>query len=106
MTDAARRDGEAHDGALPIVVVGGGLTGVEVAAEMAKVRPHGSVTLVAGGGLVPTAGASGARSVARRLRRLGVDVVDGTTASEVSDSKVTLAKTSARNWLTASSGLR
>ncbi|WP_328857535.1 FAD-dependent oxidoreductase [Williamsia herbipolensis] len=86
---ADRLAGAPRDAA--IVVVGGGLTGVEVAAEMAQVRPHGSVTLVAGGGLVPTAGASGARSVARRLRRLGVDVVDGTTASEVSDSKVTLA---------------
>ncbi|KQR97335.1 hypothetical protein ASG12_15440 [Williamsia sp. Leaf354] len=86
---AERLAGAPRDAA--IVVVGGGLTGVEVAAEMAQVRPHGSVTLVAGGGLVPTAGASGARSVARRMRRLGVDVVDGTTASEVTDSKVTLA---------------
>ena len=86
---AERLAGAPRDAA--IVVVGGGLTGVEVAAEMAQVRPHGSVTLVAGGGLVPTAGAIGARSVARRLRRLGVDVIDGTTASEVTDSKVTLA---------------
>ncbi|MGJ0119224.1 NAD(P)/FAD-dependent oxidoreductase [Williamsia sp. MIQD14] len=74
-----------------IVVVGGGLTGVETAAEIGRVRPRSSVTLVAGGGLVPTAGATGARSVARRLRRLGVDVVDGTVVTEVAEGKATLA---------------
>ncbi|MGU3292134.1 NAD(P)/FAD-dependent oxidoreductase [Williamsia sp. M5A3_1d] len=74
-----------------IVVVGGGLTGVEVAAEMGQTRPRGSVAVVAGGGLVPTAGTTGARSVARRLRRLGVEIVDGVTVSEVAESKVTLA---------------
>lgn len=70
----------------PIVVVGGGLTGIEAAAEFAEAgRP---VTLV--GELGPSLSDPGRRSVAKRLRRLGVAVVE-TMAVEVTASDVTLA---------------
>ncbi|MBT0566768.1 NAD(P)/FAD-dependent oxidoreductase [Williamsia sp. CHRR-6] len=73
-----------------VVVVGGGLTGVEVAAEFAQAHPARVVTLVCGGSLVPSAGVAGARSVSRRLRRLGVEVITDATVSEVHPADVVL----------------
>ncbi|WP_299563079.1 FAD-dependent oxidoreductase [uncultured Mycolicibacterium sp.] len=59
----------------PVVVAGGGTTGIEVAAELAeRGRP---VTLACGGPLGPYLSGAGRRSVARRLARLGVTVLDG-----------------------------
>ncbi|MGV9947466.1 FAD-dependent oxidoreductase [Rhodococcus aetherivorans] len=58
-----------------VVVVGGGLTGVESAAEIAEAHPHLTCTLVGD----PVAHLPGAtrRFVAARLRRLGVRVRPG-----------------------------
>lgn len=70
----------------PIVVVGGGLTGIEAAAEFAEAGR--SVTLV--GELAPSLSEPGRRSVAKRLRRLGVAVVE-TMVTEVTASAVVLA---------------
>ncbi|MFE1380136.1 NAD(P)/FAD-dependent oxidoreductase [Streptomyces sp. NPDC058740] len=62
----------------PLVVVGGGPTGIETAAELAEAgRP---VTLVCGGVLGPYLHQRGRRSVAKRLARLGVTVLDGPDA--------------------------
>jgi NADH dehydrogenase FAD-containing subunit len=71
-------------------VVGGGLTGIESAAELAERRPEGVVTLIAGPLLGPSLSESGRRSVARQLARLGVRVVQG-TVSEVRGDSVVLA---------------
>lgn len=73
-----------------IVVVGGGLTGIEVASEVAEQRPDASVTLVCAGALVP-----GMRDVARRdirasLMRLGVRVVEQRAARQVTEGKLEL----------------
>ncbi len=60
--------------AAPITVVGGGLTGIETASELAeRGRP---VTLVCGGMLGPSLSKRGRRSVAKRLRSLGVNVLE------------------------------
>jgi NADH dehydrogenase len=60
--------------ASPVTVVGGGLTGIETAAELAELgRP---VTLVCGGILGPSLSNRGRRSVAKQLRRLGVNVLE------------------------------
>ena len=60
--------------AAPITVVGGGLTGIETASELAeRGRP---VTLVCGGILGPSLSKRGRRSVAKRLRNLGVNVLE------------------------------
>ena len=64
-----------------ITVVGGGLTGIETASELAeRGRP---VTLVCGGILGPSLSNRGRRSVAKRLRELGVNVLESVSASQV-----------------------
>ncbi|MGE2734794.1 NAD(P)/FAD-dependent oxidoreductase [Mycolicibacterium vaccae] len=71
----------------PIVVVGGGLTGIEAAAEFAEAgRP---VTLVAAA-VAPSLSAPGRRSVCKRLRKLGVTVLEESVVA-VSADAVTLA---------------
>ena len=65
----------------PVTVVGGGLTGIETASELAgRGRP---VTLVCGGILGPSLSSRGRRSVAKRLRKLGVNVLESVAASQV-----------------------
>lgn len=72
----------------PMVVVGGGLTGIEAAAEFAEAgRKVTLVTDVLG----PSLAKGGRRSVSRRLAALGVDVVEGARVAEVSRDAVTLA---------------
>ncbi len=72
----------------PICVVGGGLTGIETAAELAE-RGH-TVALVCGAGLGPHLSGPGRRSVARRLRTLGVGIVEGAAVTSVAADAVTL----------------
>ncbi|MDA5285624.1 NAD(P)/FAD-dependent oxidoreductase [Streptomyces sp. NPDC054904] len=64
-----------------VTVVGAGPTGIETAAELAETGR--AVTLVCGGVLGPYLHARGRRSVARRLAKLGVGVLEGP------DTKVT-----------------
>jgi NADH dehydrogenase len=72
----------------PVTVVGGGLTGIETASELAeRGRP---VTLVCGGTLGPSLSRRGRRSVAKRLLRLGVNLVESAAASEVRWDSVVL----------------
>ena len=59
----------------PVCVVGAGPTGIETAAELAE--QGRAVTLVCGPVLGPYLSTPGRRSVARRLRKLGVEIVDG-----------------------------
>ncbi|MFI5868162.1 NAD(P)/FAD-dependent oxidoreductase [Streptomyces sp. NPDC051546] len=74
-----------------ITVVGAGPTGIETAAELAE--QGRAVTIVCGGVLGPYLHARGRRTVAARLARLGVTVVDGpgTEVTEVTDDTVHLA---------------
>lgn len=75
----------------PVTVVGAGPTGIEVAAELGE-EGH-AVTLVCGGVLGPYLSEPGRRSVAKRMRKLGVTVVDGPDAkvTEVRADSVLLA---------------
>ncbi|MET9861674.1 FAD-dependent oxidoreductase [Streptomyces smyrnaeus] len=59
----------------PVTVVGAGPTGIETAAELAEAGR--AVTLVCGGELGPYLHPRGRRSVAARLAKLGVTVLDG-----------------------------
>lgn len=71
-----------------VTVVGGGLTGIETAAELAEGgRP---VTLVCGPVLGPSLSKRGRRSVAKRLRRLGVNVLESVAVAEVRWDEVVL----------------
>ncbi|MFF4171086.1 NAD(P)/FAD-dependent oxidoreductase [Streptomyces sp. NPDC001744] len=74
-----------------VVVVGGGPTGIETAAELAEAGR--AVTLACGGALGPYLHPRGRRSVARRLARLGVTVLDGpgTRVTAVTRDAVRLA---------------
>jgi len=75
--------------AAPITVVGGGLTGIETASELAELgRP---VTLVCGGVLGLSLSRRGRRSVARQLRRLEVNVLESVATTEVRWDAVTLS---------------
>ncbi|MEV7545805.1 FAD-dependent oxidoreductase [Streptomyces sp. NPDC089915] len=82
---------EAAPAQAPVVVVGGGPTGIETAAELAE--EGRAVTLVCGGVLGPYLHARGRRSVARRLAALGVSVLEGPGArvTEVTADAVRLA---------------
>ncbi len=72
----------------PITVVGGGLTGIETASELAGLgRP---VTLVCGGVLGPSLSGRGRRSVAGQLRALEVNVLESVAATEVRPDAVVL----------------
>ncbi|BBY65081.1 NAD(P)/FAD-dependent oxidoreductase [Mycolicibacterium helvum] len=68
---------DLHYGA-PVCVVGAGPTGIETAAELAE--QGRTVTLVCGAVLGPYLSTPGRRSVAKRLRKLGVEIVDGPQA--------------------------
>ena len=73
----------------PITVVGGGLTGIETASELAEQgRP---VTLVCGGTLGTSLSERGRRSVAKQLRQLGVNILGSVAASEVRWDSVVLS---------------
>ncbi|WP_055402644.1 MULTISPECIES: NAD(P)/FAD-dependent oxidoreductase [unclassified Mycobacterium] len=65
----------------PVTVVGGGLTGIETAAELAEQGRR--VTLVCGGTLGPSLSKRGRRSVAKRLRGFGVNVLEFVAVAEV-----------------------
>lgn len=72
----------------PVCVVGGGLTGIETAAELA--RAHRSVTLICetlGATLHPRA----CRSLTHRLGRLGVTVWENTSVTAVGERSVVVS---------------
>ncbi len=79
---------ELHPSA-PITVVGAGLTGIETASELAEQGRR--VRLVCGATLGPSLSGPGRRSVAKWLRRLGVDVLENATVAEVRTDAVVLA---------------
>ncbi|MEV0344959.1 FAD-dependent oxidoreductase [Nonomuraea sp. NPDC050680] len=91
----------------PITVVGGGLTGIETAAELAE-QGRG-VTLVCGRTLAPTFSASGRRYIAKWLSRHGVVVLQDAVVSEVRPDAVVVAdgavRTSALTIWTAGFGV-
>ncbi|BBZ34617.1 NAD(P)/FAD-dependent oxidoreductase [Mycolicibacterium confluentis] len=75
----------------PICVVGGGLTGIETASELAEQRPDAKVSLLCGGILAPSVGEKARASVARQLTRLGVAVEDDAVVAEVLADRVRLS---------------
>ncbi|KKC02837.1 NAD(P)/FAD-dependent oxidoreductase [Mycobacterium nebraskense] len=75
--------------AAPVTVVGGGLTGIETASELAEQGRQ--VTLVCGAELGPSLSKRGRRSVAKRLRGFGVNVLESATVTEVRWDAVVLS---------------
>lgn len=81
----------------PVVVAGGGLTGVELAAELgARYGGAGNVTLVeASPAILPGLGSVLQKAARRRLGALGVNVVTGARIERVEDGMVHFAGGSA-----------
>ena len=75
----------------PVTVVGGGLTGVETAAELAELGHP--VRLVCDGPLVPSFGDRGRRATARTLDRLGVRVFDDRRVTAIGARSITVTAT-------------
>lgn len=73
----------------PVTVVGAGLTGLETAVELAD-RGR-AVRLVCGGTLAPSLSPAGRRSVAKRLSRHRVEVLETASVTEVRADTVVLA---------------
>lgn len=73
----------------PVTVVGAGLTGIETASELAE--QGRKVTLVCGSILGPSLSTRGRRSVAKQLRKLGVEVLETVAVSQVQWNAVVLS---------------
>lgn len=73
----------------PVCVVGAGPTGIEVAAELGEQGRN--VTLVCGEVLGPYLSTPGRRSIARRMAKLGVTVLEGAAVTGVRDDHVVLS---------------
>lgn len=72
----------------PVVVVGGGPTGIEVSSELAEAGRN--VALICGDRLGPWLHEKGRAVAERDLRRLGVGIVEGARVAEVLDGRVRL----------------
>ncbi|MFE1291223.1 NAD(P)/FAD-dependent oxidoreductase [Streptomyces sp. NPDC058751] len=75
----------------PVVVVGGGLTGVEAATEIAEARPDLDVALAAHGALGDWLSAKGRAHLRKVTDRLGIEVHEHATVTAVAADAVTTA---------------
>ncbi|MEV0617217.1 FAD-dependent oxidoreductase [Nonomuraea sp. NPDC050404] len=85
------RERVARAGAGPVTVVGGGLTGIEVAAELATVRPELRVELLVGGRVGPGLSPRARRYLHRTFARMGVSVREHAQVAKVGPDSVLLA---------------
>ncbi|MFF2701940.1 NAD(P)/FAD-dependent oxidoreductase [Streptomyces cyaneofuscatus] len=75
----------------PVVVVGGGLTGLEAATEIAETRPDLNVALAARAALGDWLSPKGRRHLRKVCDRLGITVHEHTTVTAVAADHVTTA---------------
>jgi NADH dehydrogenase FAD-containing subunit len=75
----------------PVVVVGGGLTGLEAATEIAEARPDLDVALAARGALGDWLSDKGRRHLRKVFDTLGITVHEHATVTEVEADRVTTA---------------
>ncbi|MET9771170.1 FAD-dependent oxidoreductase [Streptomyces sp. NPDC006415] len=73
----------------PVTVVGGGLTGVEAATELAETRPDLDVSLIARGGLGDWLSPKGARHLRKVFTNLRITAHENTTVTAVHADRVT-----------------
>ncbi|MDX3236706.1 FAD-dependent oxidoreductase [Streptomyces sp. ME03-5709C] len=87
----ARERLAALDAGRAVLVVGGGLTGLEAATEIAEARPDLAVALAAHGGLGDWLSPKGAQHLRKVVDRLGVTVHEHTTVTAVEADRVITA---------------
>ncbi|WP_406368428.1 FAD-dependent oxidoreductase [Streptomyces sp. NBC_00647] len=75
----------------PVVVVGGGLTGLEAATEIAEARPDLNVSLAAHGALGDWLSAKGRAHLRKVTDRLGIEVHEHAAVTAVAADNVTTA---------------
>ncbi|OKJ74158.1 NAD(P)/FAD-dependent oxidoreductase [Streptomyces sp. CB02460] len=75
-----------------VLIVGGGLTGLEAATEFAEARPDLDIALAARGGLGDWLSPSGRAHVRKVFDRLGITVHENTAVAEVGAGYVTTAE--------------
>ncbi|WP_175596119.1 NAD(P)/FAD-dependent oxidoreductase [Thermomonospora catenispora] len=80
---AQRLRDRLRDGAETVAVVGGGLTGLEVATEIAETYPGMKVEMVTGGEFGATLSEKGRAHLHRTFDRLGIDVRDRVRVAKV-----------------------
>ncbi|ADI09704.1 putative dehydrogenase [Streptomyces bingchenggensis BCW-1] len=79
------------DAGQPVVVVGGGLTGLEAATEIAEARPDLAVALAARGGLGDWLSPKGGRHVRKVFDKLGITVHEHSAVTGVEADRVVTA---------------
>ena len=79
------------DAGQPVVVVGGGLTGLEAATEIAEARPDLDVALAARGGLGDWLSPKGRAHLRKVFDKLGITVHEHTAVTAVEADRVTTA---------------
>ncbi|EME22997.1 oxidoreductase [Rhodococcus triatomae BKS 15-14] len=89
--EALRQRAAAVPPGAPVVVIGGGLTGIETAAELAEQRPHVSVTLISDRPVAGDLHEKARAKILRALESLSVEVLEGTAATYIAEGKVELA---------------
>ncbi|TQF68577.1 pyridine nucleotide-disulfide oxidoreductase [Rhodococcus spelaei] len=80
---------ELSDGAV-VTVVGGGLTGIETAVEIAEQRPTLSVQMISAGPPAAQLPAAGRTAIVRALTRNGVTLREGVRVQRVTEGRVEL----------------
>ncbi|WP_128379734.1 NAD(P)/FAD-dependent oxidoreductase [Streptomyces cavernae] len=80
------------DAGQPVLVVGGGLTGIEAATEIAEARPDLDVALAVRGGLGDWLSPKGRRHLRKVFDRLGITVHEHTAVTAVETDRVTTAE--------------
>ncbi|MFD5135747.1 NAD(P)/FAD-dependent oxidoreductase [Streptomyces sp. NPDC058378] len=75
----------------PVVVIGGGLTGLEAATEIAETRPDLDVALAIRGGLGDTFSPKGRQHLRKVLAHLGITVHEHSAVTAVEADRVTTA---------------
>ncbi|ROZ88797.1 NAD(P)/FAD-dependent oxidoreductase [Gordonia sp. OPL2] len=91
LADSDRAEAGCDASEVVTTVVGGGLTGIEMAAELAEAGR--TVRLVSSGVLAPSFGPRARRSARRRLQQLGVEILEERRVTAVEANTVTVVDT-------------
>jgi len=74
-----------------VLVIGGGFTGVETASELAELHPSAEVTLICETQILLGMRSAARSAITRRLRRLGVTIIENMAVLDVGEGKAHLA---------------